>query len=1063
MSRMKKRLGWRWRLLGAALALTVVLATYSSWAADLTIDGGATYTVNSDLTFNSVYIGDVATGTLNQGSFMNTITGALFLGYNPGSRGAYNLSGGSLATTSGEIAGYNGSGVFNQSGGSNATGNLTLGYGTGSSGTFNQIDGINSISGILFLGYNPGGSGAYNLSGGNLSAGFEYIGNYGLGAFTQGGGTNTIDQNLYLGGYPGSSSTYNLSDGNLFASRQYVGYSGSAIFNQSGGSNTIERKNIFSGLYLGYWDGSFGTYNLSSGSLTAPDETIGVYGDGTFNQSNGTNRVTQGLTLGLGNNTSGSGTYNLRGGNLSADSQCVGYNGTGTFNQSGGNNTVAGDLDLGYHFRGVGAYNLSNGSLSTTDTIIGDSGTGTFSQTGGSHTVSNTLTLGINAGSSGVYNLQGGSLIARTVNLNVGGAFNQTGGSLNAATFNQQGGTVDGSLENRGTFTYLSGLFAGRLLNYGAVNLNANFTAANGLANYSSTSLVIASGRTVTLGGQGLDNQGSLVVNGWLISTGPLVNNTLGTLSLSGGLNGNFINRGTLIPVQYLRIPGVGGEFTQTATGTLILRIATPSNYARMFVIGPASLNGRLTPALLGGYRPQPNQVFTGFFSAMEGITGSFSYVGNFTPTLIGTPLYSTNSIDLMVKRDYTNTELGLNSNQAAVGAMLNGLADATSGDLGTVLNTLDSLPSSGNVQDAFKQISPEKAGALATLGFAGATFQMRNLATRTTNLRFTEAGSSNRPGNNSGSLGLNYSRGDGMMLAYNGATLPGLFSARKEFKAPESRWGLFADGGAAFGSQKSTVNQTGFDFTLGGFTAGGDYRLTDNLLLGLATGYSHTAAGFRGSGGSVNANILPVNAYAAYFPGSFYAYGSLGYALNLFDLERGLNFGGLSRTAKSSTTGNQFNAYGETGYDLRVWRYIITPTATLAYSRLWVNAFTEQDAGALNLKVASQEADSLQMGLGGRLTLPFTVGQVKVVPQAYASYQHEFSDGSRGLNASLSQLSSPFNFQTDAAKRNFAVLGATVAARLKNNLWTQANYNVEVGRGNYTAHYLTAGLRYEF
>ena len=678
--------------------------------------------------------------------------------------------------------------------------------------------------------------------------------------------------------------------------------------------------------------------------------------------------------------------------------------------------------------------------------------------------MSNTLTLGISAGSSGVYNLQGGSLIARTVNLNVGGAFNQTGGSLNAATFNQQGGTVDGSLENRGTFTYLSGLFAGRLLNYGAVNLNANFTAANGLANYSSTSLVIASGRTVTLGGQGLDNQGSLVVNGWLISTGPLVNNTLGTLSLSGGLNGNFINSGTLIPVQYLRIPGVGGEFTQTATGTLILRIATPSNYARMFVIGPASLNGRLTPALLGGYRPQPNQVFTGFFSAMEGITGSFSYVGNFTPTLIGTPLYSANSIDLMVKRDYTNTELGLNSNQAAVGAMLNGLADATSGDLGTVLNTLDSLPSSGNVQDAFKQISPEKAGALATLGFAGATFQMRNLATRTTNLRFTEAGSSNRPGNNSGSLDLNYSRLDGVMLAYNGAALPGLFSARKEFKAPESRWGLFADGGAAFGSQKSTVNQTGFDFTLGGFTAGGDYRVTDNLLLGLATGYSHTAAGFRGSGGSVNANTMPVNAYAAYFPGSFYAYGSLGYALNLFDLERGLNFGGLSRTAKSSTTGNQFNALRRDG--LRSQGAGATssrpppPWPTPASG--WT-ASRNRTPGPSTCKVGSQTADSLQMGLGGRLTLPFTVGQVKVVPQAYAFYQHEFANGSRGLNASLSQMSSPFNFQTDAAKRNFAVVGATVAAGLKENLWVQVNYNVEVGRGNYTAHYVNAGLRYEF
>ncbi len=88
--------------------------------------------------------------------------------------------------------------------------------------------------------------------------------------------------------------------------------------------------------------------------------------------------------------------------------------------------------------------------------------------------------------------------------------------------------------------------------------------------------------------------------------------------------------------------------------------------------------------------------------------------------------------------------------------------------------------------------------------------------------------------------------------------------------------------------SQKTSVNQTGYNFTLGGFTAGADYRLRDNLLVGLATGYSNTTSGFYGSGGSVTANTIPFNAYAAYFPGSLYAYGSVGYALNLYDLKRG-------------------------------------------------------------------------------------------------------------------------------------------------------------------------------
>jgi outer membrane autotransporter protein len=865
MAVLKRRRARLWLWLGTVLWLSANPAPVWPQVTDLTVDGGATYMVNSDVNFINAYIGNLSTGTVNQSGFTNTVTGSLYLGYSAGSAGAYNLSGGNLSAGN-EIIGNSGSGLFTQNGGSNAvSGSLTLGNLAGSSGTYNLSRGSNTIAGILFLGYNQDSSGAYNLSGGNLTAEFDYIGYFGLGTFNQSGGTNTTTLNLYLGGNSGGSGAYNLSNGSLSASREYIGYHGSGIFTQSGGDNTIVKRDIYSALYLGSYGN--GTYNLINGSLTAPSETIGVYGSGVFNQSNGFNKISEDLTIGYGRNSSG--VYNLSGGTLSVDSEVIGYGGSGVFTQTGGVHTIAHDLELA--------------------------------------------------------------------------------------------------------------------------------------VNPSSTS------RLALLGG---------------------------TLS-------------------------VGGNYIQNAGGNLALGITSLSNYCTINAGGTASLDGTLTPVLLGS-RPLANQVFSGILTGAGGLNGTFTLTDPWiSPTLYWQPRYNPNSLDLLVERDYNNQGLALNSNLAAVGAMLNGLAEGASGDLGTVLDAVDNLPTSGDVQDAFKQISPEKAGALATLGFAGATFQMRNLATRTTNLRF-EMGNFDQSGG-LGGLDLNYSRQEGVMLAYNGAGLPGLFSAEKEFRAPEGRWGLFADGGAAFGSQKSTVNQTGYDFTLGGCTVGADYRVADNLLLGLASGYSHTGSGFHGSGGGVTANTVPVNAYGAYFPGRLYAYGSLGYALNLFDLRRGLNFGGISRSAQSSTTGHQFNAYGETGYDFRVRRGILTPTATIAYSRLWVGGFTEHDAGALDLRVGSQTADSLQTGLGGRLTIPFRAGQVKVAPQVYAFYEHEFANGSRGLEARLSQGGSTFSFQTDAAGRNFAVVGASLNLGLKDNLWAQINYNAEVGRDNYTAHFVNAGLRYEF
>ena len=127
------------------------------------------------------------------------------------------------------------------------------------------------------------------------------------------------------------------------------------------------------------------------------------------------------------------------------------------------------------------------------------------------------------------------------------------------------------------------------------------------------------------------------------------------------------------------------------------------------------------------------------------------------------------------------------------------------------------------------------------------------------------------------------------------------------------------------------------------------------------------------------------------------------------------------------------------------------------------MDSFTEENAGALNLKVDGQNADSLQIGVGGKVAAPFKKGSMKVVPQAYAFYQHEFSNNSRGLDARLSQGSSTLTFTTDEPQRDFAVVGGNVTLFFKKNLSAMVNYNAEVGRGNSTVHQVNAGLRWNF
>ena len=63
---------------------------------------------------------------------------SLYLGYNAGGSGTYNLSGSGLLSARTSTSATSGSGSFTQSGGTNSVGpTLYLGYNAGSSGTYN--------------------------------------------------------------------------------------------------------------------------------------------------------------------------------------------------------------------------------------------------------------------------------------------------------------------------------------------------------------------------------------------------------------------------------------------------------------------------------------------------------------------------------------------------------------------------------------------------------------------------------------------------------------------------------------------------------------------------------------------------------------------------------------------------------------------------------------------------------------------------------------------------------------------------------------------------------------
>ena len=558
-----------------------------------------------DINNANLYVGNSGNGAFSQsGGAVNMGNGGpatnLRIGANAGSVGSYTLSGtGSLQlfAQANELVGDGGAGTFTQNGGTHflLANSLTIGNQGGASGTYNLNAGTltagnletigNSGTGIfsqsagvhaaklLILGSQVTGNGTYNLSGGVLEfeqqSLNEIVGLTGAGTVNQNGGTNQLGTGtLNIASNAGSVGTYNLTGpGTLIASDESIGISGAGTFHQSAGTNQATT------LTLGLNSGSSAVYTLSgTGSLAATFETIGVDGLGTFIQSGGTNTVTN-LRIGFGQ---GTGSYSLSGGTAAVTNSVQVGGGTGALTVSGnGILTVGNELHVlpgstltlagGSIYTstlnlnpGFASFNWSSGLLELNSSVAfdptalgtsgGSFGAGLTLGSGktlvvfGNETVGGTGSFGLTLGSGGT------NLVSGNLQLNPTGTITQNPGSTLAfANFIQAGGTVNGTFTNTGNFFYQGGLFNGRLVNQGDVNLGAFFIAGNGIEN--DTSMAIASSQVLAVNGAGLDNLGTLTMNGGhIIGSGAVTNDLGGVMNVQGPatVGQTFNNQGQL-------------------------------------------------------------------------------------------------------------------------------------------------------------------------------------------------------------------------------------------------------------------------------------------------------------------------------------------------------------------------------------------------------------------------------------------------------------------------------------------------------------------------------------
>ena len=243
--------------------------------------------------------------------------------------GRYELQGGYLGAISGATemtVGYNGLGVFYQTG-----------------GTLDEV----GIDKYLYVGRTATGTGTYVINGGEIlftNRTYVSIGHNGSGSFVQSNGVVNVAKIFNVGKEAGGQGTYRLVNGKMNAYQFTmgekasasgmafidggelaagiafdVGYNGTGTVWQSGGVVTVTNQYIF----IGRAAGSKGTYVMTGGDIALTNSGnhmyVGEYGNGSLLQSNGTVRVKNWCSV--SRQTGSTGLYRMVGGGLTVGAQ----------------------------------------------------------------------------------------------------------------------------------------------------------------------------------------------------------------------------------------------------------------------------------------------------------------------------------------------------------------------------------------------------------------------------------------------------------------------------------------------------------------------------------------------------------------------------------------------------------------------------------------------------------------------------------------------------------------------------------------------------------------------
>jgi len=278
---------------------------------------------------------------------------------------------------------------------------------------------------------------------------------------------------------------------------------------------------------------------------------------------------------------------------------------------------------------------------------------------------------------------------------------------------------------------------------------------------------------------------------------------------------------------------------------------------------------------------------------------------------------------------------------------------------------------------------------------------------------------------------------------------------------------GVWVKGFGYFGSQdaRPEYNYAGYDATIFGTMVAYVVPIIDeNTRAGVGLGYSHTTIDGRTyeTNSNTDFDTFQPTVYIGHEQGPWFVHGSESFGYNQYSAQRGIAIAGTDYVAaKSDYSGEDYTTYVNGGYNFSApAKFTVTPIASLQYTRVNMDSYTEKDAGDLDLHVKPQGYDFLESGLGAKVERDFSVRNWQLVPEVHLEWLHDFLNPTMGQTAQYT-VGSP-SFYTSGVKTDPDTLHAGTSLSLLSCTCSKTKLSLEVGydfywrNDGYTANQVT-------